>query len=120
MFFFCCLFLLAADVSCPPETRCLTERAVNTSHTLQLENQSIDYTATAGNLVLKNSAGKGDVSLFYVAYTKKGVADPANRPVTFCFNGGLVLPLYFSILVPLALKDSTVMILVWRVIPTIS
>lgn len=58
--------------------------------TVTVEGQRVDYQAVAGTLVLH---GTGDheadptVSLFYVAYTKKG-ADPEKRPITFLYNGG--------------------------------
>jgi len=50
----------------------------------------IDYTAVAGTLVIHGSGDQQDepqVSMFYVAYFKKGVA-AAKRPVTFLYNGG--------------------------------
>ncbi len=48
----------------------------------------IDYTATAGTIVLKKDEKDPHASIFYVAYTKKGVEDPAERPIVYCFNGG--------------------------------
>lgn len=50
----------------------------------------IDYKAVTGTLVLrKNGAVHGDpeLSMFYVAYFKKGVP-AASRPITFLYNGG--------------------------------
>lgn len=67
----------------PPE-----EKVSTTRHTITLGGQAIAYTANAGNMVLKDEDGKAKASVFYVAYTKDGVKDPANRPVTFSFNGG--------------------------------
>ncbi|WHZ18700.1 MAG: Carboxypeptidase-related protein [Rhodanobacteraceae bacterium] len=49
--------------------------------------KTIRYTATAGTLVLKNKDGKPMASMSYVAYTKDGVK-PADRPLTFLYNGG--------------------------------
>ena len=49
---------------------------------------TINYTATAGTLVLKTKDDKPMVSMSYVAYTKDGVSNPATRPVTFLYNGG--------------------------------
>jgi carboxypeptidase C (cathepsin A) len=43
------------------------------THTIQLETETLTYTAAVGT---------GDVS--YIAYTKEGT----NRPITFAFNGG--------------------------------
>ncbi|HYX21781.1 MAG TPA: peptidase S10, partial [Thermoanaerobaculia bacterium] len=45
------------------------------------------YTATASTIDLKNSKDETTARMFSVAYTADG-ADPAQRPVTFCFNGG--------------------------------
>jgi carboxypeptidase C (cathepsin A) len=67
----------------PPEDRVST-----TKHTLTLDGQKIPYTANAGTLVLKDEDGTAKASVFYIAYTRDGVKDPASRPVTFCFNGG--------------------------------
>ncbi|HVG07211.1 MAG TPA: peptidase S10 [Thermoanaerobaculia bacterium] len=67
----------------PPE-----EKISTTRHTITLDGQKIAYTATAGNLVLKDDEGKPKASVFFVAYTRDGVKDPAERPVTFSFNGG--------------------------------
>ncbi|MBB5040501.1 S10 family peptidase [Prosthecobacter dejongeii] len=65
-----------------------SEKKTQTEHSLTLNGQKIDFTATAGLLSLKDGEGKVTADIFYIAYTKKGVADPANRPLTFSFNGG--------------------------------
>ena len=49
---------------------------------------AIDYTATAGTLILRNDRGEPTGSMFYVAYVKNGVKDAGGRPVTFFYNGG--------------------------------
>ncbi|HEV8581647.1 MAG TPA: peptidase S10 [Thermoanaerobaculia bacterium] len=67
----------------PPE-----EKASVTRHSLTLNGQKLPYTATAGNLLLKDEEGTVKASVFYVAYTLDGVKDPGARPVTFAFNGG--------------------------------
>ena len=57
---------------------------------VSVEGKRIDYKAVAGTLVLHGSGDKEDepqVSMFYVAYFKKGV-DAAKRPITFIYNGG--------------------------------
>lgn len=58
-----------------------------TSHTVEIDGQSIAVTATAGKLLLKSEDGKPKARVFFVAYTKEG-AKPGERPITFCFNGG--------------------------------
>jgi carboxypeptidase C (cathepsin A) len=65
----------------PPETSSVTH------HSIRLNGQKIDYTATAGNLLLHNDGGEATASVFYVAYTADSKT-PASRPVTFLFNGG--------------------------------
>jgi carboxypeptidase C (cathepsin A) len=45
------------------------------------------YTATAGRLPIKREDGKIEAEMFFVAYTLDG-ENPAQRPVTFAFNGG--------------------------------
>jgi carboxypeptidase C (cathepsin A) len=59
-----------------------------TRHSATIGGQRIDYTATAGTLVLETEEGEPRASMFYIAYTRDGVADPAARPLTFSFNGG--------------------------------
>jgi carboxypeptidase C (cathepsin A) len=89
-----------------------------TAHTLMVNGQPLKYHATAGYLILKEEEGKPLVKgaasapaasdadkakedekrakdgltpkakVFFVAYTLDDVADPAKRPLTFCFNGG--------------------------------
>ncbi len=49
--------------------------------------QTIHYTATAGNLLIRDDQDKPNGSIFYVAYTQDGV-DAKTRPVTFFYNGG--------------------------------
>lgn len=44
------------------------------------------YTATAGTLPLFSPNGERIASIFYTAYIAKNA--PANRPITFAFNGG--------------------------------
>jgi carboxypeptidase C (cathepsin A) len=64
------------------------DKAVVTHGSVVVDGKRIRYTATAGTIVLKNEAGKATASMFYIAYTKDGVRDPATRPVTFAYNGG--------------------------------
>ncbi len=48
----------------------------------------ITYTVTAGETFLKNEKDENTASIFTVAYTQNGISEPADRPVTFVFNGG--------------------------------
>lgn len=64
------------------------EKSSVTKHSITLDGQKIDYTATAANYLMKDEDGTPKAPVFFVAYTREGVKDPAERPVTFSFNGG--------------------------------
>lgn len=64
------------------------ERQSVTQHRVTVDGETIRYTATAGTLFLRDDDGEPEASIFYVAYTRDGVDDAAERPVTFTFNGG--------------------------------
>ena len=66
----------------------LQERTSVTRHTIRIGGQPVAYTATAGNLVLRDDRGKATASFFYVYYTRDGVTDLTRRPLVFSFNGG--------------------------------
>ncbi len=66
----------------------LKERIATTQHTIRLGGQELKYTATAGTIQLKKEDGAPRATVFFVAYTKDGVADLSTRPVTYAFNGG--------------------------------
>lgn len=70
-----------AGIPVPPETN------TPTKHDLTVGGRLIHYTATAGNLLIRDEQGKPNASIFYVAYTEDG-AEAKNRPVTFFYNGG--------------------------------
>lgn len=70
-----------AGIPVPPETNSVTK------HDLALGGQVIHYTATAGNLLIRDDQDHPNASIFYVAYTQEGV-DAKSRPVTFFYNGG--------------------------------
>ena len=59
-----------------------------TRGSVTVEGHEIDYTATAGTLILRNDRGEPTGSMFYVGYVKSGVKDESRRPVTFFYNGG--------------------------------
>lgn len=59
-----------------------------TSHTGQFGGETVRYKATAGETYLKDEEGKPRASIFSIAYVKDGVDRPAERPVTFLWNGG--------------------------------
>jgi len=63
------------------------ERSSVTHHSMTLDGKTLNYTATAGTLIIKNDKGKPEVSIFYTAFAQDG-ADRSHRPVTFIYNGG--------------------------------
>ena len=66
----------------PPETNSATD------HELTLDGKTLGYTATAGTLLIDGEDEKPYGTVFYVAYTLRGVSDLRTRPVTFLYNGG--------------------------------
>jgi carboxypeptidase C (cathepsin A) len=58
-----------------------------THHAIMLDGKRIAYTAHAGTIILRNTAGDPTASMFYVAYTADGMS-AKKRPVTFLWNGG--------------------------------
>ena len=67
------------------------EKQSVTQHTATIGGKQIAYTVTAGTYVLKEEDDKAKASIFYVAYTRTDLgtdAHPADRPITFSFNGG--------------------------------
>jgi carboxypeptidase C (cathepsin A) len=69
------------SIPIPPETSSVTK------HDWSAGGQTIHYTATAGNLLIRDDQDKANGSIFYVAYTEDGV-EAKTRPVTFFYNGG--------------------------------
>jgi carboxypeptidase C (cathepsin A) len=81
-------FALPAQEPPPEKKPPLEEKLSRTQHVIALDGQRIPYTATAGTLLLRAEDGTPRASVFHIAYTRDGVKDPAERPVTFAFNGG--------------------------------
>lgn len=65
-----------------------TDQSATSHGSVRIDGQTIDYTATAGTLVLRNKDRQPIATMSYVAYAKNGVKDPAERPITFVYNGG--------------------------------
>lgn len=59
-----------------------------THHSGHIGGQEIQYTATAGTYIIKADDGTPKATFFYTAYTKDGVTDLAQRPLSFVYNGG--------------------------------
>jgi carboxypeptidase C (cathepsin A) len=62
-----------------------------THGSVSIQGTPLDYTATAGRMLMKTDEGDPKAHVFFVAYTVSSGADQkrsADRPITFCFNGG--------------------------------
>jgi carboxypeptidase C (cathepsin A) len=58
-----------------------------THHTVEVDGKTLHYTATAGQIMVKDKAGAPLVNFFSVAYTLDD-APHGTRPVAFLWNGG--------------------------------
>lgn len=59
-----------------------------TRGTVTIDGQAIDYTATVGDLLIRDDGDQPVARMTYISYVRDGISDPASRPVTFAFNGG--------------------------------
>lgn len=59
-----------------------------THHSIKINGTLINYTATAGDMILKNEKDSSIALFGYTAYTKDGENDASKRPITFAYNGG--------------------------------
>jgi carboxypeptidase C (cathepsin A) len=64
------------------------EKLVRSKHATTIGGQRLNYTASAGTILLRDEDDKPTASIFYIAYTLDGVESLSRRPVTFSFNGG--------------------------------
>jgi carboxypeptidase C (cathepsin A) len=62
---------------------------IETQHHITINGRTLDYTATAGIMPLKDP-DKDEITagIFFMAYTLNGIDDTASRPLVFVFNGG--------------------------------
>ncbi|HEY6825141.1 MAG TPA: hypothetical protein VI195_11915 [Steroidobacteraceae bacterium] len=65
-----------------------TAQASVTQHRLSLGSKSIEYSATAGTLIVRDDEDRPIASIGYVAYTRRDGKSGGVRPITFAFNGG--------------------------------
>jgi len=66
----------------PPERESVTER------TARIGGRDVSYRAVASTTTIRDAAGDPRASVFSIAYTRTDPGDPAERPLTFVFNGG--------------------------------
>ena len=62
-------------------------RPIVTHHQINLNGKSLNYTATAGRILLKPESDPTEAAIFFAAYTLDG-EDAHTRLLTFVFNGG--------------------------------
>ncbi len=79
------LISLGAQTPAKPDA---DETPVVTHHSAQVDGKTLNYTATVGQMPIKNAAGDTEANIFYVAYTLDDTRDFGKRPLAFCFNGG--------------------------------
>ena len=72
----------SAEPAPEPEAQVFTS-----NHEIRIQGQRINYTATAGTLVMRDEEDKAIAEFGYTAYVKQG-ANPAERPLMFAWNGG--------------------------------
>ena len=77
----------AAVTKAGKEAELLPNDPVVTQHTARINGQTVNYTAEAGWLPIRED-GKITAKMFYVAYTRNGIQDLSTRPLLFSFNGG--------------------------------
>jgi carboxypeptidase C (cathepsin A) len=78
-------------------------RKAITDHEITIGGRRIEYTATVADDIIDGADGKPGAAVVTIAYTRDGVADEAQRPVAFLFNGGpgaSSSPLHMSALGP--------------------
>ena len=66
----------------------IVETSSSRDGTVVIDGESIDYTATVGDIVLRDGEGNAKAKFVYVSYLRADVSDRKARPVTFSFNGG--------------------------------
>lgn len=66
----------------PPERESVTER------TVRIGDREVAYRAVASTTTLRDDDGEPRASVFSIAYTRTDAGDPADRPLSFVFNGG--------------------------------
>lgn len=59
-----------------------------TEHQIEIGGETVRYEATAGYLIVNDDEEKPAAKFGYTAYVRQGAGDPADRPITFAYNGG--------------------------------
>ena len=69
------------------EAALVPDEPVVTSHTAQIEGQTVRYSVEVGWLPIREE-GRLTAKMSYIAYTRDGIEDLSVRPLLFSFNGG--------------------------------
>ncbi len=83
--FLICMMTLVTAEEAPSYEKAL--QSIN-KNSVRIDGQVVNYTITSGTMPIRDEKGVQDAYIFYIAYTKDGVSDTTQRPVTFSFNGG--------------------------------
>jgi len=90
-----CLLILSgiqarADQAPPQESgkNAQAPKEFVTHHKIQIGKELLNYSAIAGEILLKDAEGNAEASIFSISYIKEGVETSESRPITFLFNGG--------------------------------
>ena len=78
----------AAEAKPAAEAPAPKEESSTTDHTIRIGNQTINYKATAGTILLKNDKDEPTALIYSTSYVKSDVKDPSQRPISFIYNGG--------------------------------
>lgn len=59
-----------------------------TKHSIQVAGQAVEYEATVGSVILRDTADRPMGELYFTAYFRTNAPNRATRPLIFSFNGG--------------------------------
>lgn len=82
-------YSIAQDLDTANSQKSILQEVFKTTvHEILINGEKIKYTATAGNLLLKDAEDNIKGSIFFISYSRKGITDISSRPIAFVFNGG--------------------------------
>jgi carboxypeptidase C (cathepsin A) len=70
------------------KVRMLGIEPVETAHEIEVDGETVSYIARAGVIPLKDDEGETRAEVFFTSYESDDAEGPAERPLTFVFNGG--------------------------------
>lgn len=78
----------AQEDSASHQRKLPVDTEVVTEHSVEINGETVDYTATAGTQPVWNDEGEPIASLFYTYYERQDVDNRESRPIVYSFNGG--------------------------------